>query len=129
MTNRLSRWLVPGVGFVLGLLIAFAELGQHASPAQAALAFAVVGAYALGIRFFQARSETASLLSGLPADERWESINQRALSLAAQVIAVVLVGVFLVVEYSGGDAIPYAVLGAVFALAYLGGILWYRWRS
>ena len=71
----------------------------------------------------------ASLLSGLPRDERWESINLRALSLAAQVIAVVLVGAFLVTQFSGGDADTYARLGAVFAAAYLGGLVWYRRRS
>jgi cobalamin synthase len=129
MTNSGSRWLVPAVGFVLGLLIALAEIGQHASLAQAISAVVIVGGYALALRFLQARSETASLLSGLPVDERWESINLRALSSAAQIIAAVIVGAFIVVEFSGGDAMPYAWLGAVFGLAYLGGILWYRWRS
>jgi hypothetical protein len=41
----------------------------------------------------------------------------------------VLVLAFLVTQFAGGDSTPYAWLGAVFALAYLGGILWYRWRQ
>ena len=53
----------------------------------------------------------ASLLSGLPRDERWESINLRALSLAGQVIAIVLVVAFLVTQFGGGDATTYAQLG------------------
>ncbi len=127
--TTLSRWLVPTVGFVLGLLIAAAELGRSASPWQAALAFAIVAGYALALRALQSRSDMASLLSGLPRDERWESINLRALSLAAQAIAVALVGAFLATQFSGGDATPYAWLGAVFATAYLGGLAWYRRRS
>jgi len=129
MTTGLTKWVVPAVGFVLGLLFAAAELGRQASLAQAAVAFAIVAAYAIALRVLQSRSDMASLLSGLPRDERWESINLRALSLAAQVIAVVLVGAFLVAQFGGGDATPYAWVGAVFAVAYLGGLVWYRSRS
>ena len=124
-----SKWFVPAVGFVIGILMAAAELGRNAAPGQAALAFAIVAAYALGLRLLQSRSETASLLSGLPVDERWESINSHALALAAQVIAIVLLAAFLITQFSGGDAMPYAMAGALFAVAYLGGIVWYRWRQ
>ena len=127
--TSLSRWFVPAVGLVLGLLIAAAELGRNASPLQAAVAFVIVAGYALALRALQSRSDMASLLSGLPRDERWTSINVRALSLAAQVMAIVLVGAFLVTQFSGGDADTYARLGAIFALAYLGGLIWYRARS
>ena len=127
--TTLSRWFVPAVGLVLGLLIAAAELGRNASPWQAGLAFAIVAGYALALRALQSRSDMASLLSGLPRDERWESINVRALSLAAQVMAIVLVGAFLVAQFSGGDADTYARLGAIFAVAYLAGLVWYRRRS
>jgi hypothetical protein len=124
-----SKWFVPAVGFVIGILMAAAELGRNAAPWQAALAFAIVAAYALGLRLLQSKSETASLLSGLPVDERWESINNRALALAAQVIAVILLVAFLVTEFGGYDAMPYASMLAVFSLAYLGGIAWFRWRQ
>lgn len=129
MTTSLYRWFVPLVGLALGLLIAAAEMGRDASPWQAAVAFAVVAGYALALRALQSRSDMASLLSGLPRDERWESINLRSLSLAAQIIAVVLVAAFLVTEFIGGDSTPYAWTGVVFAVAYLGGLIWYRSRS
>jgi hypothetical protein len=129
VTNKLYKFFVPVLAFVLGSLISLAELGQHASVAQAVLGFAIVGAYALALLFLQSRSETASLLSGLPVDERWSSINERALAAAAQVFAVAAVGTFIVVQFSGGDAMPYAYMTAVFAVAYLGFILWFRWRS
>ena len=129
MTTRLSKWLVPAVGFVLGLLMAFALLGRHASLGQAAVAFVIVAGYAIALRALQSRSDMASLLSGLPRDERWESINLRALSLAAPLVSVVLVGAFLVTQFGGGDSTPYAWVGAVFAVTYLGGLAWYRNRS
>ncbi len=125
----LGKWLVPAVGFVIGLLMAAALLGQHATLWQAGIAFGIVAVYALGLRLLQSSSETASLLSGMPVDERWESINNRALSMAAQFIAVVLVVAFLVAQFGGSDSTPYAWLGAAFAIAYLGGIIWYRWRQ
>jgi hypothetical protein len=93
------------------------------------VAFVIVAGYAIALRALQSRSDMASLLSGLPRDERWESINLRALSLAAQLVAVVLVGAFLVTQFGGGDSTPYAWVGAVFAVAYLGGLAWYRSRS
>jgi precorrin-3B methylase len=127
--TTMSRWFVPVVGIVLGLLIAAAELGRNASPWEAVVSFAIVAGYALALRAFQSRSDMASVLSGLPRDERWSSINVRALSIAAQVMAIVLVGGFLVAQVSGGDADTYARLGAIFAVAYLGGLGWYRWRS
>ena len=129
MAMSMSRWVVPAVGFVLGLLIAAAELGRNASPAQAAVAFVIVAGYALALRALQSRSDMASVLSGLPTDERWEWINLRALSLAAQLVAVALVGAFLVTRFGGADSTPYAWLGAVFGAAYLGGLVWYRSRS
>jgi len=126
---NVSRWVVPVVGLVIGLLVAAAMLGGKATPLDAAVGFAIVAAYALGLRFLQTRSETASLLSGLPVDERWEAINASALSLAAQTLAVILLVAFLVTQFRGGDAMPYALLGAAFAMAYFGGIVWYRWRQ
>ena len=129
MTTNMSRWVVPAVGFVLGLLMAAALLGRHASLGQAAVAFVIVAGYAIALRVLQSRSDMASLLSGLPRDERWETINLRALSLAGQLLAVVLVGAFLVTQFGGGDSTPYAWVGAVFAVGYLGGLVWYRRRS
>ena len=128
-TSMSSRWVVPIVGFVIGVLMAAALLGRDASPGQAAIAFAIVAGYAIALRFLQPRSDLASVLSGLPSDERWVSINLMALALAAQVIAIALVGAFLVASFAGGDWAPYAWLGAVFGAAYIGGLIWYRGRS
>jgi hypothetical protein len=37
--------------------------------------------------------------------------------------------VFLGVEMAGGDAMPYAWSAVALTAAYLGGLIWYRWRS
>jgi len=129
MSTQLSKWFVPAVGFVIGILMAAAMLGHQATVGQALLAFAIVAAYAISLRLLQSRSDMASLLSGLPRDERWESINLRALSLAAQLVAVLLVTAFLVTQFGGADSSPYAWLGAAFAAAYLGGLVWYQRRT
>jgi hypothetical protein len=129
MMTRVSRWIVPVFGFVLAVLIGLALMGQNGSPLQVVVSVAVAAAYAVALLALQSRSDVASVLSGLPPDERWESINLRALSIAAQVIAVALVGAFLAVGSSGGDAMPYAWLGVVFAASYIGGLAWYRIRS
>lgn len=129
MTNLVTRWSVAVIGLAIGLLVAAAMLGSHATPAEAALSFAIVAAYTVVLHLLRSRSDVASLLTGLPRDERWESINLRALALAAQVMAVVLLVAFLATQFAGGDGIAYATMGAVFALSYLGGIGWYRLRS
>jgi cobalamin synthase len=50
MSTSMSKWLVPAVGFVLGLLFAAALMGRQASPVQAVIAFAIVAGYALALR-------------------------------------------------------------------------------
>jgi Na+/H+ antiporter NhaD/arsenite permease-like protein len=124
-----SRWFVPAVALVIGSLIVAAELGGGSKPLQAVIGFAIVAVYAIGLLVLQSRSDVARVLSGLPPDERWESINNRALSTSAQVIAVVLVGAFVISSFQGADPMPYAWTAAVFSLAYLGSLAWYRARS
>ncbi len=129
MTNRLYRWLVPIFGIALGVLVAVAESGHGSSIAEAILAFAIVAGYVLALAALRNRSETAQLLAGFPVDERWESINVRALATAAVIVAVMLAVAFIGLEASGGDGMPYALTAAIFALSYFGSVLWYRWRS
>lgn len=129
MKTGLSRWFVPALALVIGLLIVVAEAGSGAKPVQYAVGFIIVAGYAIGLVLLQSRSDLAKVLSGLPPDERWETINLRALSSAAQVIAVVLVGAFIVTQLNGGDPMAYAWLAAVFGIAYLGSLAWYRARS
>lgn len=129
MTTSISRWVGPMVAVALGLLGAAVALGHQASLAEAAVIFAAVVGYPILVLVSGWRIDVGSALSGRPRDERWESIHVRALSLAAQGLAVLLAGAFLVTSFGGGDPAPYAWLGAGFAATYLGGIVWYRARS
>ena len=129
MTTDMSRWAGPVVAVALGLLGAAAALEHRASLAEAAVIFAAVVGYPVLVLASRWRIDVGSALSGRPRDERWEAIHLRSLSLAAQAIAVLLAGAFLVSSFGGGDPAPYAWLGAGFAATYLGGIVWFRSRS
>ncbi len=128
MTSR-SKWVTPVFGLCLAAVMGLVELKRSGSTLSAGLAAAVVAGYAIALLILRSRSETVGALSGLPVDERWISINQRALAFAAQIVAVFLVAAFLITEFAGGAALPYAWSAVALTAAYLGGVLWYRWRS
>lgn len=128
MKNR-NRWITPGFGLLLAVVMAAVDYHRSGSAQEALVAFAIVAGYSLFVLVLQSRSETASLLAGLPVDERWISINDRALARAAQVMAVFLSVLFVGVELTGGDAMPYAWSALVLVVAFLTATLWYRWRS
>ena len=66
MTTRLdmTRWLVPAVGIVLGILIAIALMGQHAAGWQIAVSVVIVVGYAMAVQLLQSRSDVAGVLAG-----------------------------------------------------------------
>jgi hypothetical protein len=129
VTNFISRWRTPLVGFGVAVILAAVELAQGA-PLPAAIAIlAIVGGYSLVLARLRTRSDTASLLTGAPVDERWELINQRALAAVAEVMAVVLVGAYIVSMAAGVDPLPYFWTTTVLGFAYLAAIAWFRWRS
>ena len=103
--TTLPSWFSAALGMMLGVLVV------------------------VSLRALESRPGVAGALSGLPRDERWTSINLRALSLAARVLAIVLLGAFMLTQLTGGDADTYARIGAIFAAAYLVGLVWYRSRS
>ncbi len=129
MTTGMTRFTGLAVAAALGLLGAAVAVGNGASLAEAVLILMAVVAYPVFVLATRWRVDVGSVLSGRPRDERWESIHLRSLSLAAQALAVMLAGAFLVTSLSGGDPAPYAWLGAGFAAAYVGGVAWYRARS
>ena len=119
-------WVITAVKVVVIVVV---MLVWHAFFVFAAIVVSLVG-----LRALMPRSETVSVLLGVPADERWESISTRAWALAAQVIFVGLLAVLVAMQVRqtqgwDGDSMPYALVGAALAIAYLGGVLWYRWRQ
>jgi hypothetical protein len=129
MTTGMSRWVGLAAAVALGILGAAVALGHQASLAEAAAIFAAVVGYPVLVLATRWRVDVGTALSGQPRDERWESIHLRALSVAAQALAVLLAAAFLVTLLEGGDAAPYAWLGAGFVAAYIVAVVWYRARS
>jgi hypothetical protein len=129
VTNFISKWRTPLVGFGVAIVLAAVELAQRAPLPSAIAIVAVVGGYSLALAWLRTRSETASLLTGAPVDERWELINQRALAAVAEVMAAVLVSAYIVAMAVGIDPLPYFWTATVLGFAYLAAIAWFRWRS
>ena len=116
-------------GAILGTVLAAADLVGGETPGRAAIAFGIVIAWALLVTVLSRRSEVFSVLAGRPVDERWEQINLQAAAgaLGASALAVLL-GV-AVAEVRGGDPMPYALVGVVMAISYVGAIAWLRFRG
>jgi hypothetical protein len=98
------------------------------------LMFALGIGTVVGLQVLMHKSETASTVMGLPADERWEYINTQAFALAARVMFIVLwvaLCAFATMDAGGAgvDYNPYLLTLAGFAVAYLGGVVYYRWRQ
>ena len=127
-----DRWFTPERGWAITALkvgvIVVVMLVWHAF-----FLFALIVMSLVGLRALMPKSETVSVLLGVPVDERWESISTRAWALAGQVVFVGVLTTLVAMQIWqtqgwGGDSTPYALAGAALAIAYLGGIIWYRWR-
>lgn len=127
--QSIARSPVLAVGLIVGLVIGASEVAAGGS------AFAIVAgagfpiAYALLVTIVGRRSETVSVLAGRPVDERWEHINLEASAWALGISAIAVIAAFVVVQASHGDYLPYAFIGAVMALAYVGSLVLIRARG
>jgi hypothetical protein len=124
----LGRWWLILVGAAIGGIMGAADLAVNGSAGRALIDFAIVVGYTLILTLLQNRSETASVLAGRPVDERWASINLHALAAAGLVGAFVALGAFVVAEATGRDWSGLAIVAGAIGLAYIGGVIWYRWR-
>ena len=75
------------------------------------------------------RSETLAGLGGPGRDERWEMIDLRATAFAGGVVIFAVIAGFLIEVARGGDASPYALIGALGGVAYVLAIAVLRARS
>ena len=119
-TERLarSRWWLPAVSLVLGVLMlaAFAIGGDTTGGLQS---FGVMAAVAALFAFGASRSETLGGLGGPGRDERWAMIDLRASALAGFVLITVVIGAWLYEIAAGEDGEPYSQLGAIAGVAYI----------
>jgi hypothetical protein len=120
-------WATPALSLVFGVVYLLAlSIGGHP----------VAGVIALGLMVLAA---VASLVLGRYSetmrglmdrrDERIVSIDQRAITAAAMVTVLVLVGGAVVEVARGHSGAPYTWLAAVFGLTYVGTLLVLRIRS
>lgn len=111
------------VGVVIGIVFAAAALvaGEEAWHAVLAAAFPI--GYGAVVTLVGRRSDTASVLSGRPVDERAMHLNEEASAWALGITAIVIVVAFIVAEAGRGDWTPYAFIAAVMAIAYIGSLL------
>ena len=129
MTTAIRRSPVLVVGVLIGLVFGAAGLLGGDPPWQAAISTAIPIGYALLVTLLARRSETVSVLAGRPVDERWELMNQEAAAWALGLSAIVILAAFIVADATGGDWMPYALIGAVMAAAYVGSLAVIRLRG
>lgn len=129
MTTTVRRSPVLGVGIAIGLVFGAAGLIGGDPPWRAAISAAIPVGYALLVAIVGRRSETVSVLAGRPVDERWEHINLEASAWALGVTAVAILAAFIVADATAGEWMPYASMGAVMAVSYVGSLAVIRLRS
>ena len=122
MSTLIRRSPILVVGTVIGLVIGAAELAGGGAIWQAAVSTAIPIVYAVLVTFLARRSEAASVLAGRPVDERWALMNQEAAAWAFGLAAIAVIAAFIVADATGGDWLPYALVGVVMAGAYAGSL-------
>jgi hypothetical protein len=123
-----SRWWLILVGLAVGGVLGLADFIASGSPSRGVTDVAIVVGYTLFLAVFRSRSETASVLAGFPVDERWQAINLHALAAAGLIAALVALGGLVVAESTGHDASGFGIVAGAVGVAYIGGVIWYRWR-
>jgi hypothetical protein len=110
----------------LGLVISAAIVigGNLTSGLITLAAFVIFAAFF----YFGARNETVQGIGSPARDERWETINQRALAFAGAVVTLILIVGWIVDVLQGQDGSPYAEIVGGAAVAYLAAALWLRSR-
>lgn len=125
--NKRSKWIVPGLGLLIGVAYLIANWVGGNIVLGAAM-FAIMVLYVAGL-LVGGRSELVRVLRGQPSDERYQSFDLRATAYAGVVTILVLIGGFIYELAQGKDGQPYYLLGAVFGVSYLVALIWLRWRS
>ena len=120
-------WITPAVGVAGGLiyLIAF-SLGGH--PGYGLIALGVMVVFSVAIALAGRRSETVRGLLD-HGDERLAGIDLRATAVTAVVMILAVLTGFMIEVARGHDGSPYALIGAIGGVAYLGAVGYFRLRG
>ena len=125
-TNR-TYWVTPALGVAIGLvyLIGFTIGGK---PGDGLIALGVMVVFSAAVALAGRRSETVRGLLD-HRDERLAGIDVRATAVTAVVMILAVLAGFVVEVARGHDGSPYALIGAVGGVAYLGAVGYFRVRS
>jgi hypothetical protein len=127
-TTMRARWTIPAVGVALGLLmLAAASIGGD--PRAGAGMLVVMLVYSATLLVFGGRSDTIGVLAGRPADERYGMIGVHATAVAGVVGLIVALAGFLWATAHGQSGLDFALVAASAGIAYLGALIWFRWRG
>jgi len=122
-----SRWWVPTLCLVLGLVVlGVSWLGGQLSVGLIGLA--VMAGFGLLLLLVTGHSETIRGMT-VGRDERFVQIDLRATAVAGWVLVVTLIVAWLVEIARGQSGQPYQWLAAIGGLAYLGAVVYFRWRG
>jgi hypothetical protein len=125
--HRLTRWAVPATALVIGVgyLVSGVAGGR---PGFGVFGLALMLVVALGFVLSARWSET---VEGLVSrrDERINSLDQRASLFAGLVLIVAVIGMFMVQIARGESGSPYYQLGALAGVAYVGALVFLRFRG
>ncbi|HVV89787.1 MAG TPA: hypothetical protein VHB53_04780 [Solirubrobacterales bacterium] len=124
---RRSRWFQPLLAILAGaVLLIVLAVGGH--PDEGPPAFAIMVAFAIFLLAGE-RSDTVRALRGDGRDERFELMRLRAATLAARVVLLAVVALFLVEVARGNSGEPYGWLSALGGATFLASLLWQRGRG
>jgi hypothetical protein len=124
---RRSRWFQPLLAILAGaVLLVVLAVGGH--PQEGPLAFGIMVVFAIFLLAGN-RSDTVRALRGDGRDERFELIRLKAATLAARVVLVAVLALFLVEVGRGNSGEPYGWLSALGGATFLASLLWQRSRG
>jgi uncharacterized iron-regulated membrane protein len=125
--NRATRLATPITGVVIGIAYLIAGIaGGH--PGFGIFGLLLMLGLTSGLLVIRGRSETVKGLLDR-RDERINQIDLNATAFSGGVLILVIIAAAIVEIARGNDAMPYAWLGAVAGLAYVGALIYQRIRQ
>jgi hypothetical protein len=115
------------VGIGIGIIM-FGAAAYAGQPGLGAALLAIMVGYA-AILWLGQRNDVIQVLRGEPADERYEHMLQKATSFAANVLAIVVIAMFVYEIATDGNPGPYSLMGFVFGVSLIGSLVWQRFTS
>ncbi|HEV1997587.1 MAG TPA: hypothetical protein VGR61_05595 [Candidatus Dormibacteraeota bacterium] len=122
-----SRWFSLSTSIGIGaVMFGASAVGGH--PGLGLAMFGIMVVFGAAV-FFGGRSETIRGLRGDGRDERFAQMDLEATALAGGILILVIIAAFVFEIAHGRSGMPYAWLGAVGGVTYVGGILVIRLRG